>query len=220
MADKRKPFRADHVGSLLKGDAVKAARAKFEKGELPAADLRKVQDDAIVRAIKLQESAGMEAVTDGEIRRRFWHVDFLTGIDGVEATQSNYAVSFKGEHGEQAATSSMMVVRKKLSRPKPIQLDDFRFLKAHTTHTPKVCIPSATYMHLRGGRKVVPATIYPDESEFWSDLAKIYHAEMRDLAAAGLTYLQIDDVSYAFLCDSESRRARSRRTAWTRGRCR
>src|SRR5262249_5232194 len=119
------PFRADHVGSLLRPPELQAARARREAGELSAAELRALEDRAIRAAVTLQESAGLEGITDGEFRRAFWHVDFLTGFDGIVATQSNYAVTFKGEHGETANTRSMLVVDDKIRRPRPIMADHF-----------------------------------------------------------------------------------------------
>jgi 5-methyltetrahydropteroyltriglutamate--homocysteine methyltransferase len=201
----RPPFRADHVGSLLRPKPVADARARKEKGEITAAQLRAVEDAAIRDAVKLQESAGISAVTDGEIRRAFWHVDFLAGFDGIAATQSNYAVSFKGDGGETAETRSMMIVDGKIRRSHPIQVEDFKFLKGQTSKTAKACIPSPTYLHFRGGRKIVDRTAYPTMEEFWADLIAAYQAEIAALAEAGCTYLQLDDVSVSYLCDPSIR---------------
>jgi 5-methyltetrahydropteroyltriglutamate--homocysteine methyltransferase len=201
----RPPFRADHVGSLLRPKAVADARAKKEKGEIGGVQLRAVEDAAIKDAVKLQESTGISAVTDGEIRRAFWHVDFLAGFDGITATQSNYAVAFKGEGGETAETRSMMIVDGKIRRSHPIQVEDFKFLKGHTSGTAKACIPSPTYLHFRGGRKIVDRAAYPTMEEFWADLIAAYQAEIAALADAGCTYLQLDDVSVSYLCDPSIR---------------
>ena len=197
----RGPFRADHVGSLLRPDYLKEARAKRATGAISAHDLRAVEDKAIREAVVLQEAAGLQAITDGEFRRAFWHVDFLTSFDGVEATQSDYAVSFKGKDGAQTSTKSMLSVTGKVKRSAPIMRDSFAFLRSATSRTPKVCIPSPTYMHLRGGRKVVADAAYPDPEEFWADMIAAYREEVQDLADAGLTYLQLDDVSFATMCD-------------------
>jgi 5-methyltetrahydropteroyltriglutamate--homocysteine methyltransferase len=201
----RPPFRADHVGSLLRPKAVADARAKKEKGEITAAQLRAIEDAAIKDAVRLQESAGISAVTDGEIRRAFWHVDFLAGFDGIAATQSNYAVSFRGDGGETAETRSMMIVDGKIRRSRQIQVEDFKFLKSQTSKTAKACIPSPTYLHFRGGRKIVDRTAYPTMEEFWADLIAAYQAEIAALAEAGCTYLQLDDVSVSYLCDPSIR---------------
>src|SRR6266850_2843360 len=200
----RPPFRADHVGSLLRPAALKKARAE------KSPQLREIEDDCIREAVAMQEAAGLESITDGEFRRAFWHVDFLTGFDGIVATQGQYALKFHGEGGAESETRSMMVVKDKVHRSKPIMLDHFRFLKSTTGKTAKLCIPAPTYMHMRGGRRVVDAKAYPDMAEFWADITRAYQAEIADLAAAGCTYLQIDDVSFATLCD-EGIRAQVRR---------
>jgi 5-methyltetrahydropteroyltriglutamate--homocysteine methyltransferase len=140
-------------------------------------------------------------VTDGEFRRAFWHVDFLTGFDGIVATQGQYALKFHGEGGAESETKSMMVVNGKVRRSRPVMVDHFSFLKKATNKTAKLCIPAPTYLHMRGGRRVVNASVYPDVEEFWSDITRAYREEIADLAKAGLEYLQIDDVSFACLCD-------------------
>ena len=143
----------------------------------------------------------MQSVTDGEFRRAFWHVDFLTGFDGIVATQGQYALKFHGEGGAESETKSMMVVTGKVKRTRPVMVEHFRFLKSTTKKTAKLCIPAPTYLHMRGGRRVVNAEAYPDVEEFWSDITLAYRQEIAELAAAGLEYLQIDDVSFACLCD-------------------
>jgi 5-methyltetrahydropteroyltriglutamate--homocysteine methyltransferase len=195
------PFRADHVGSLLRPPELQAARARYAAGEISRDTLRAVEDAAIRGAVALQESVGLRGITDGEYRRAIWHVDFLTGFDGIDSTQSNYAVMFKGDDGQTAGTQSMMVVTGKVRRARPIMVDHFEFLRATTSATPKFCIPSPTYLHMRGVRKTVPTAIYPDIEEFWADIAAAYQAEIAGLAAAGCTYLQLDDVSFSCLCD-------------------
>ena len=144
-------------------------------------------------------------MTDGEFRRAFWHVDFLTGFDGIVATQGQYALKFHGEGGAQSETKSMMVVSGKVKRARAVMVDHFRFLKSSTKKTAKLCIPAPTYLHMRGGRRVVNAEAYPDVEEFWSDIIRAYREEIADLARAGLEYLQIDDVSFACLCDAAIR---------------
>lgn len=195
------PFRADHVGSLLRPQELKDARAKAASGEITAAELRAIEDRCIRDVVKLQESVGLQSVTDGEFRRAMWHTDFLTGFDGIVPTHSNYAVKFHGKGGETAETRSMLTVNGKVRRSKPIMIDHFAFLKSATTKTAKFCMPSATYLHVRGGRKLVDPTAYPDMQEFWHDIATGYQEEIADLAKAGCDYVQIDDVSFAYLCD-------------------
>ena len=202
----RPPFRADHVGSLLRPPALKQARA----AKVPKDELREIENAAIRKAVALQESVGLQSVTDGEFRRAFWHVDFLTGFDGITATQGQYALKFHGEGGAQAETKSMMVVDGKVRRSRPVMLDHFNFLNSATRKTAKLCIPAPTYLHMRGGRRVVNEKAYPDVEEFWSDITRAYREELADLANAGCSYLQIDDVSFATLCD-EGIRAQVRR---------
>jgi len=204
------PFRADQVGSLLRPPELKKARQDFKNGKITAPNLKAVEDREIRRAVALQEAAGLQGITDGEFRRAFWHVDFLTGFEGIVATQGQYALKFHGEGGAESETRSMMVVTGKVRRTKPVMVDAFRFLKNSTSRVAKLCIPAPTYLHMRGGRKVVDATAYPDIDEFWTDITRAYQEEIADLAAAGCTYLQIDDVSFATLCD-EGIRAQVRR---------
>ena len=201
MPSDKPPFRADHVGSLLRPPELKQARADFKAGKISRPSLTEVENTAIKSAVALQEAAGLQSVTDGEFRRAFWHVDFLTGFEGITATQSQYALKFHGEGGAQAETKSMMVVSGKVKRSKPIMVEHFNFLRSVTKKTAKLCIPAPTYLHMRGGRKVVDAKAYPDMEEFWSDIAHAYQEEIADLAKAGCTYLQLDDVSFATLCD-------------------
>ena len=204
------PFRADHVGSLLRPQELKRARADFKEKRIDIRKLREVEDRSIRSAIALQEKAGLQSVTDGEFRRAFWHVDFLTGFDGIVATQGQYALKFHGEGGAESETRSMMVVNGKVKRSKPIMVEPFKFLKANTSKTAKLCIPAPTYLHMRGGRRVVDAKAYPDIEEFWGDITRAYQEEIADLGQAGCSYLQIDDVSFATLCD-EGIRAQVRR---------
>jgi 5-methyltetrahydropteroyltriglutamate--homocysteine methyltransferase len=201
----RPPFRADHVGSLLRPASLKAAREKAKRGELSHERLKEVEDRCIREAVAMQESAGLDSVTDGEFRRAFWHVDFLTGFEGIVATQGQYALKFHGEDGAESETRSMMVVNAKVRRTRPVALDGFRFLKAATSRVAKLCIPAPTYLHMRGGRRVVNDKVYPDVEEFWSDITAAYRQEIAELAKAGLEYLQIDDVSFACLCDENIR---------------
>ena len=202
---RKPPFRADQVGSLLRPKELVEARDKAAKGTISAAQLRQIEDRSIRDAVKMQEAAGLRAVTDGEFRRAFWHTDFLTGIEGIVATQTDYSVAFKGEGGETAGTSTMMVVNSKVKRAKPIMVDHFAYLKSVAKQTPKFCIPSPTYLHMRGGKRIVPPGVYADMEDFWTDIVRAYREEIRDLAAAGCNYLQLDDVTVACLCDKDIR---------------
>ena len=204
------PFRADHVGSLLRPPELKEAREAFKAGRMVREQLTAIENDSIRKAIALQEAAGLQSVTDGEFRRAFWHVDFLTGFDGIVATQGQYALKFHGEGGAESETRSMMMVNGRVRRSRPIAVSAFRFLKENTSRVAKLCIPAPTYLHMRGGRRVVDEKVYPDVEEFWRDITLAYRQEIAELAGAGLEYLQIDDVSFACLCD-ESIRAQVRR---------
>src|SRR3954469_6954145 len=201
MPSDKPPFRADHVGSLLRPPELKQARADRKNNKISAETLREVEDRSIRAAVALQEAAGLQSVTDGEFRRAFWHVDFLTGFEGITATQSQYALKFHGEGGAEAETKSMMVVSGRVKRTKPIMVEHFKFLRSVAKKMAKLCIPAPTYLHMRGGRKVVDAKAYPDIEEFWADIALAYQEEIADLAKAGCTYPQLDDVSFATLCD-------------------
>ena len=195
------PFRADHVGSLLRPAGLKEARAKAASGAITRDQLREIENSTIRDVVALQESAGLQSITDGEFRRAMWHTDFLTGFDGIVPTYSQYAIKFQGKGGETAETSSMLVVNGKVKRSKPVMVDHYAFLHSVTKKTGKFCMPSATYLHVRGGRKLVDRDVYPDVSEFWNDIAIAYQQEIDGLAKAGCNYVQIDDVSFAYLCD-------------------
>ena len=199
------PFRADHVGSLLRPAALHEARARARDGEIAANELRAIEDAAIRDAVALQEAAGLQAITDGEFRRGHYLVDFLTGFEGIVPTNTSYALAFKGEHGESGETRSMLTVTGKVQRNAPVMVEPFKFLRSLTKRTPKLCLPSPTWIHMRGGRKTVSQRAYPDIEEFWGDIVRAFHEEIADLAAAGCTYLQLDEISFAFLCDATMR---------------
>ena len=198
------PFRADHVGSFLRPRALLEAREKFAKGEIDAAALRKVEDDAIRGIVKFQEDLGLRGITDGEFRRTYFHIDFLTQLDGVE-TKGGIAISFHSDAGNVDFAPPVMQVTKKVKHSKPIQRRDFEFLKSLVSRTPKVTIPSPTMLHFRGGRGAVSRDAYPAMEDFFDDIAQAYRDEIADLAAAGCTYLQLDDTNLAYLCDTKMR---------------
>jgi len=201
MAQSAKPpFRADHVGSLLRPKALLDAREKRQKGEITAAELRQVEDAAIRDAVKLQEDVGLQGVTDGEYRRTFFHIDFLEQLEGV-AVHGGISMRFHGAKQDVDFAPPKLEVTGTLKRTRPIQLADFAFLKSVTKRTPKVCIPSPTMLHFRGGRKGVDRKAYPDIEGFFADLARVYREEIADLGKAGCTYLQLDDTNLAYLCD-------------------
>jgi 5-methyltetrahydropteroyltriglutamate--homocysteine methyltransferase len=178
---------------------VHEARAKRAAGEISAADLRKVEDDAIADAVRTVESLGMRSVTDGEFRRAWFHLDFLQELDGVAIT-GNIAAS-----SDAAATVHMtppkLSVVGPLRHSHDIQVDDYRYLASIVTQTPKVCVPSPTMVHFRGGRAAIDIDSYPDMEKFFADLAACYRAELDALYAAGCRYVQFDDTNLAYLCD-------------------
>jgi 5-methyltetrahydropteroyltriglutamate--homocysteine methyltransferase len=194
------PFRADQVGSLLRPANLLEAREKRKRGELSAGELRRLEDEAIRDVVRMQEGIGMKSVTDGEFRRGLWHMDFVCDFANVEQT-AGIPIKFHSEQGEIEWSPPGVKITGKLSRPHPIFVEDFKFLKATTTATPKITIPSPSVLHFRGGRKAIDTAAYPDMDEFYADLARVYREEIRDLVDAGCRYLQVDEVNMAFLCD-------------------
>jgi len=198
------PFRADHVGSFLRPKFLLDARDQFKSGAIDRAALRKVEDEAIRGIVKFQEDLGLRGVTDGEFRRTYFHIDFLTQLDGVE-THGGIAVHFHSAKGDIDFAPPVMQVTGKVRHARPIQRADFEFLKSITSRTPKVTIPSPTMLHFRGGRNAISRDAYPDLEAFYADVAAAYRDELRDLAAAGCTYVQLDDTNLAYLCDQKMR---------------
>jgi len=203
----RPPFRADHVGSFLRPKYLLDAREQHRAGALDAAGLRAVEDRAIREVVKYQEDLGLHGITDGEFRRTYFHIDFLTQLEGVE-TKGGIAVSFHSAAGNVDFAPPVMQVTGKVRHTKPIQLRDFEFLKSVTSRTPKVTIPSPTMLHFRGGRAAISKEHYPElDPAFYDDVANAYGDELRSLAAAGATYVQMDDTNLAYLCDDRMREA-------------
>jgi 5-methyltetrahydropteroyltriglutamate--homocysteine methyltransferase len=194
------PFRADHVGSLLRPHELHDLREKVRHGKASATDLKEAEDRLIRDAVKLQEDLGLQAITDGEFRRDWWHIDFIAGFDGIELQRegdSYHGVQFKGVE----ATPPTMFVKRKLRRTKPSMVPHFEFLKKVTTRgTPKFTMPSPAMLHARGDRDSIRKT-YPDQDEFWADLTRCYRQEIADLYKAGCRYLQIDDTTIAMFGD-------------------
>ncbi|HEY1246785.1 MAG TPA: 5-methyltetrahydropteroyltriglutamate--homocysteine S-methyltransferase [Hyphomicrobiaceae bacterium] len=200
------PFRADHVGSLIRPAALVEARKAAEAGRLPTEELRRIQEEAIREVAWMQEEIGLKSITDGEYNRTWWQRDFLLKLDNVAQAPSRIAVRFHTAEGVTERSPASLTVTGRLGRPQPIFVDDFAFLKSVTKQTPKVTIPSPTVLHFRGGRHAVDARAYPEIDEFYADLAAVYRAEIADLAAAGCRYLQIDEVNLAYLCDPNLRK--------------
>jgi 5-methyltetrahydropteroyltriglutamate--homocysteine methyltransferase len=201
MERTKPPFRADHVGSLIRPDALIAARAAAERNEIPEAELRRIREDAIRDVVRLQQEIGLNVVTDGEFNRGSWQRDFLLKLANVQPIPSKLTVRFHSSAGTRDHSPPSLAVTGKLGRPNAIFVDDFRFLKSVARAMPKVTIPSPTVLHFRGGRAAIDRKAYPDMSAFYEDLARVYAQEIRDLADAGCRYLQIDEVNLAYLCD-------------------
>jgi 5-methyltetrahydropteroyltriglutamate--homocysteine methyltransferase len=194
------PFRADQVGSLLRPPELAAARTRHKRGELAAERLREIEDAAIRAAVATQESIGLPSITDGEYRRDWWHLDFLAQLDGV-TLRENPGPKFGGTEEQ----PPIATVTGKVRCTRPIMTDHFAFLRSATRRTAKFTIPSPSMLHLRGGRASISRAAYPDLAEFWADAAAAYRQAIGHLAAAGCTYLQLDDVAFAYLCDEKVR---------------
>jgi 5-methyltetrahydropteroyltriglutamate--homocysteine methyltransferase len=209
MSDgKKAPFRANHVGSLLRPPELRAAREKRERGEMSAAELRQIEDRCIREAVKMQEDLGMQGITDGEFRRTLWHADFLRQIEGVKVAEGlvpEAAKQFQNPDADVQRSPTRFIVEGKLRHSHDIEVENFKFLAGVTTQTAKQCIPSPSLLHFRTGRAGVDRIAYPNMEDFFADLACVFRAEIAALAAAGCTYLQIDDVNFAYLCDPKMR---------------
>ena len=201
------PARFDHVGSFLRPKFLLDARDQKAKGQITAEQLRVVEDKAISEIVKFQEDVGLKSITDGEYRRTYFHLDFLEQLGGVKVGEATLAV---GADGKEHLVPPAIHVVDKVTHAKQIQLADFQYLKSQVSagRTPKVTIPSPTMLHFRGGRAGINRTAYPElEPVFYEDVAKAYGDELRSLAAAGCTYVQMDDTNLAYLCDDKMREA-------------
>jgi 5-methyltetrahydropteroyltriglutamate--homocysteine methyltransferase len=194
------PFRADHVGSLLRSAALKEARAKRERNEISTQALREVEDREIEKVIKKQEEVGLRLATDGEFRRSWWHFDFFRGLDGV----SFYAMDAIQFHGVQTKAEGIKITGKMGFSGHPM-LEHFKFLKSHTRVTPKMTIPAPSTLHFRQGRALISKEVYPSLDPFFDDLAAAYRAAIRAFYDAGCRYLQLDDTAWSMVCDPSER---------------
>ncbi len=196
------PFRADHVGSFLRPAALMDARARRDEGSLPDDELRAIEDEHIREVVRRQEEVGLSAVTDGEFRRLYFHVDFLEHLDGVSVTYGDFFATFRKADGTEVGFKPpTMHVDGPVRHARPIQGADLDFLAAATSRLPKVSVPAPSMLHFRGGREAISSEVYPDLEVFFDDLAAAYRAEIADLAARGCRYLQMDDTNLAYLCD-------------------
>jgi len=201
MQRTKPPYRADHVGSLLRSAPLKDARARRARAEISAAALREIEDREIEKIVRKQEEIGLKLATDGEYRRSWWHFDFLEQLDGVEGFSPERGIQF---HGVETKPRAVRVVGKIGFSGHPM-LEHFKFLKAHTRLRPKMTIPSPSVLHFRSGRNGISKQVYPDIAAFFDDLAEAYRKAVRAFADAGCRYLQLDDTVWAYLCSAEQR---------------
>jgi 5-methyltetrahydropteroyltriglutamate--homocysteine methyltransferase len=199
------PFRADHVGSLLRPPELLRARADHHAGHIPREELRRIEDAAIRNVVRMQEETGLEGVSDGEFRRGSWHMDFIYQIGGVSKAEQQLTIQFRNERGAVEFNPTAHRVNGKLALERTIFGEDFAFLKSVAKTTPKLTIPSPSMVHYRGGRAAIDTSVYPDMEGFWHDIAAVYAAEIAALHRLGCTYLQLDDTSLAYLNDPAQR---------------
>lgn len=205
MVVQKGPFRADHVGSLQRPAWLLDARARFKKGEIPAAALRAEEDKAIAGAVKMQEDIGLQSITDGEYRRENFHFDFLDKIGGVDFRRMMPEGS-EGKSVDPEKAPFVAFITERMTRPAAgIEVENYKVVAGLTDRTPKVTIPSPTMTHFRGGRNAIDKTAYPEMQDFYSDLARVYREELAGLADAGCRYVQFDDTNLAYLCDPNMR---------------
>jgi 5-methyltetrahydropteroyltriglutamate--homocysteine methyltransferase len=207
MAARTKPpFRADHVGSLLRPQRLLEAREEHSAGGIDEAELRAVEDEAIRDIVAKQEETGLQSATDGEFRRASWHMDFIYQLDGVTQEAGHISVKFFNEQGEIEFTPAALHVDGKLGVSATIFGDAFEFLRGAVTRAvPKLTIPSPSMVHYRGGKAAIDPAVYPDLEAFWADLTAAYREEVRRLGELGCTYLQLDDTSLAYMNDPHQR---------------
>jgi 5-methyltetrahydropteroyltriglutamate--homocysteine methyltransferase len=200
------PFRADHVGSLLRPPKLLEARDDFAAGRITAAELRAVEDEAIAEVVRMQQEAGLRSATDGEFRRASWHMDFIYRLDGVSKAPGHLAVQFRNPSGTIEFTPAALHIDGKIRLDETIFGDDFGYLRSIAGDSiPKLTIPSPSMVHYRGGPASIDPAVYPDVDEFWSDLSAAYAEQVRRVAAVGCRYLQFDDTSLAYLNDPAQR---------------
>ncbi len=196
------PFRADHVGSLLRPAPLKEARTRYQQGEITADDLKAAEDRAVEDAIARQSEVGLRSATDGEYRRSMWHFDFLERLEGCEPYTPEHGIAFKGT----ATKAKGVRVVGRLGFSSHPMVEHFRFLHKHAGKaTPKMTIPSPSVLHFRGGRAAISQSVYPEMDDFYRDLGKAYNGAVHAFADAGCRYLQLDETNLAYLCDPQQR---------------
>ena len=203
----RPPFRADHVGSLLRPQKLLRARDEFAQGRLPEEELHELEDAAIREVVRMQRDVGLQSATDGEFRRASWHMDFIYQLGGIEKAPGDIKIKFHNEQGEIEFTPAAIHVADKVHLDHPIFAEHFKFLQSAVGEgvTPKLTIPSPSMVHYRGGRAAIDPNVYPDVDAFWADLTTAYADEVQAVAQLGCTYLQFDDTSLAYLNDPVQR---------------
>jgi 5-methyltetrahydropteroyltriglutamate--homocysteine methyltransferase len=201
------PFRADHVGSLLRPPRLHQARERFAAGELSAEQLREIEDEAIREIIQMQRDVGLQSATDGEFRRATWHMDFIYQLGGIEKAAGDIKVTFHNEEGDIQWTPAAIHVAERVHLAKPIFAEDFAFVQRNASEgvTPKLTIPSPSMVHYRGGRAAIDPSVYPEVEDFWRDLTSAYADQVKAIAEMGGRYLQFDDTSLAYLNDPRQR---------------
>jgi 5-methyltetrahydropteroyltriglutamate--homocysteine methyltransferase len=206
----RPPFRADHVGSLLRPKPLLAAREDHRAGRITAEQLRAVADEAVRDVVRMQADAGLRTATDGEFRRTSWHMDFIYALGGISPTDEELTVHFYNEAGELDFSSAALSVHDRVTLEETIFADAFTFLRDTVAElapgsTPKLTVPSPSMVHYRGGRAAIDPAIYPDLDAFWADLTAAYAEQVRRVGDLGCGYLQFDDTSLAYLNDPRQR---------------
>jgi 5-methyltetrahydropteroyltriglutamate--homocysteine methyltransferase len=207
------PFRADHVGSLLRPEKLLRARDEFAAGQISAEQLRAIEDDAIRDVVRMQRDVGLQSATDGEFRRASWHMDFIYQLGGIEKVAGDITVHFRNADGEVDFKPAAIAVTDRVRLERTIFAEDFKFLQGIVGDgvTPKLTIPSPNMVHYRGGRAALDPSVYPDVDQFWADLASAYADQVRAIAELGCSYLQFDDTSLAYLNDPAQREAMQKR---------
>lgn len=206
------PFRADHVGSLLRPQRLLQAREDFAADSISADELKQIEDDSIRDVVRMQEDVGLQSATDGEFRRASWHMDFIYALDGISKAEDDLVVHFHNPEGDIDYTPAALKVTGKIDLHEPTFGDDFKFLRdTVTSATPKLTIPSPSMVHYRGGAAAIDPDVYPDKDDFWTDLTSAYAKQVRMVHDLGCTYLQFDDTSLAYLNDPNQRKMMSER---------
>ncbi len=212
MPRDKPPFRADHVGSLLRPPALLEARDRHAEGRISSDELRAAEDEAIRDVVRMQQEVGLQSATDGEFRRASWHMDFIYGIDGISKAEDDLKVRFHNPEGTIEFTPAALKIDNRLGIGETIFGDHFQFLQETAEGvTPKLTIPSPSMVHYRGGAAAIDPGVYPDQDEFWRDLTAAYGEQVRRVAELGCTYLQFDDTSLAYLNDPKQRQMMSER---------